>query len=151
MKKFKSIIAVAAALLLGFGAKAQVTNGTIVAVTNQPAVVTTLATSNIVSWVQVHNTGGIAISWRFNQSGASTSNATVNVYGVVDGTTNTVATVPFAQLTAPSTGTTDVIVNTNFDQNKLQAFTHLVIGNMANTTALTTLTNKGITVRRTPN
>jgi len=153
LKRFlRPLAATAAGSICAFAlsASAQVTNGVIITVTNQPAIVTTTATSNILSWVKIQGGGGISLSWRFNQSGASTSNATVNVYSVVHGT-NTVSTVPFAQLIAPSTGVTDVIANTNWDQYKLQAYEYLVIGNIANTTALTTLTNKGITVRRTPN
>lgn len=145
--KIIAALVMVSVLLFATFAKAQ-TGPTLISVTNQPAIVTTTATSNIVSWVKCNAQSGIGISWRFNQSGASTSNATINVYTSVDGTN--IATVPFAQLTAPSTGTTDVIVNTNFDANRLLPYDSLIIGNIANTTALTTLTNKAIIIRRSP-
>lgn len=119
---------------------------TFIAVTNQPDIVTTTASSNIVSWVSLRNDKGLGLSWKFNQSAASTSNATLVVYSSVDGTN--ISTVPFASLTAASTGTTDVIVNTNWSPAQLSGLDSLVIGKIQNTTALTTLTNKAIVVRR---
>jgi len=120
----------------------------LIAVTNQPAVVTTTASSNILSWVKCNSQSGVAIHWQFNQASASTSNATLVVYSSVDGTN--VSTVPFASLTAASTGATDVMVDTNWSAAQLSAFDSLIIGKIQNTTALTTLTNKAILVRRSP-
>lgn len=119
---------------------------TFVTVTNQPAIVLTTASSNIVSWVKLRNDKGLGLSWIFNQSAASTSNATLNVYSSVDGTN--ISTGTFAALTAASTGTTNVVANTNWSAAQLSGLDSLVIGNIANTTALTTLTNKGIIIRR---
>jgi hypothetical protein len=134
------------ALLFAAPAKAQITPRTQITVTNQPATVATLQTSNIVSWVPIYQGKGISAQWTFNQSGASTSNAAVNVYSSVDGTN--ISTVPLTTISAPSTGTTDVRVNAHWDANSLQGYHSLIFGNMANSTALTTLTNKGIIVFR---
>lgn len=143
-----------AALLLAFAiglapiAHAQVSSATFIAVTNQPAIVTTTASSNIVSWVKLNTQSGLGLQWQFNQASASTSNATLVVYASIDGTN--ISTVPFASLTAASTGATDVIVNTNWSRAQLEGIDSLIIGKIQNTTALTTLTNKAIIVRRSP-
>jgi hypothetical protein len=121
---------------------------TFISVTNQPAIVATTQSSNILSWVQCNSQSGVAIQWQFNQASASTSNATLVVYSSVDGTN--ASTVPFASLTAPSTGATDVIVGTNWSEGQLKGLGWLIIGKIQNSTALTTLTNKAITVRRSP-
>jgi hypothetical protein len=121
---------------------------TFITVTNQPAIVTTTASSNILSWIKCNSQSGVGITWKFNQTSASTSNATLVVYSSVDGTN--VSTTPFANLTTASTGTTDVILNTNWSADKLLPFDSLVIGAIQNTTALTSLTNKAIVVRRSP-
>lgn len=125
---------------------AQVTDGTYLTLTNIPTQVTTTATTNINCWLKIVNGTGMSLSWKFNQTSASTSNAVLTVYSSVDGTN--VSTVPFATITQASTGTTDVIVNTNWNELQLRAFHSLVIGSMANPTAVTTLTNKLLTVRQ---
>jgi hypothetical protein len=126
--------------------QAQVDDAYLRTATNMPAIVTTTATSNFVSWARVYKDSGLALSWKFNQTSASTSNATLHVYSSLDGTNY--STVPFASLTAASTGATDVIANTNWSPMQLRGFHSLVIGSIANSTALTTLTNKGVTIRR---
>lgn len=152
VKRLFRPVAVGGALALGLASNApaqQDTQGqpqTFITVTNQPAVVTTTATSNIVSWVKVRKGSGLSLMWRFNQTSASTSNALMHIYSSVDGTN--VSTVPFATLQTASTGTTDVILNTNWSASQLDGFDSLIIQDIANTTALTTLTNKQIVPRR---
>lgn len=129
------------------GTAGQVYQGnTFVLVTNQPATVAPTVTTNINSWVRTVSGKGLSISWRFNQASAGTSNCTLNVYSSVDGTN--ISTSPFATLTAAATGTTDVIANTNWSGGQCSQFNALVIGSIANTTSITTLTNKSIIVRR---
>jgi hypothetical protein len=148
--KIKSILGIAiAAFMLALctpPAQAQVSNYVNVTITNQPAVVTTTATSNFTSVVEIRGAKGISLSWKFNQTSASTSNATLRVFSrLKDGDTSTV---PFATLTAASTGATDVILQENWTADELRGYDALIIGSILNTTALTTLTNKGITVKR---
>lgn len=151
MKFFKSKFLLAALSLCAFAlnVKADDSQGlpqTFIAVTNQPAIVTTTATSNIVSWVKLRTDKGLSMSWRFNQTSASTSNALAHVYSSVDGTN--VSTTPFATLQSASTGATDVVLNTNWSAAQLSGLDSLIIQDIANTTSITTLTNKGFTVRR---
>jgi hypothetical protein len=89
---------------------------------------------------------GLSFMWTFNQSGASTSNAAVNIYSSVDGTN--VSSAPFASVTGTSAGTANVNVVTNWNRLQLDGLQDLVVSNIANATALTTLTNKGFVVRR---
>jgi hypothetical protein len=148
--KIKNIIRLLLAPLLlcvfALSASAQVTDSTRTNLTGLAATVATTATSNHAATVSINTGDAVALSWRFNQSAASTSNCTLNVYSVIG--TN-ISTSPFAQIIAAATGVTDVVAQTNWTPDQLRGIDQLRVGGIANTTALTTLTNKAVYLRIT--
>jgi hypothetical protein len=146
--KFKSRVLKALLLLAPLTsplspAFAQLTQTTLGAVTNLPAIVSTGAQSNTTSYVDIKNNTGLALSWRFNVS-SGTSNAVLLLYPSVDKTNYD--TVPW-QLVRNASGTTDQVATTNWNPMQLRGYTSLKIGALTNANA-GTLTNKGIVFSR---
>lgn len=124
-------------------AQAQITQSTLGGVTNLPAVITATVASNTVSFIDINNNSGLALSWKFNVS-SGTSAGGLFLFPSMDKTNYD--TVPWVLLRNAS-GTTDQIATTNWDANKLRGYQSLMVGTMTNANA-GTLTNKGITFGR---
>lgn len=129
--------------VVALNAPAQLTPTTLLQVTNMPPIVTAGATSNQVSVITINNNSGLALSWQFNVS-SGTSAGVLLLWPTVDGTNYD--TVPW-QLIRTATGTTDQIVTTNWDANKLKGYVALKVMGMTNANG-GTLTNKSLQFNR---
>lgn len=106
--------------------------------TNQPAVVTTGASSNCVSIVNVPQKTGLSYAQKFNVS-SGTSNVVVQFTPSQDGTNYDGD--PW-QLVRNATGTTDKTITTNWPPGVLSGYKTLKVSALTNQNA-GTLTNKG--------
>jgi hypothetical protein len=147
MKYFKSKICFALAAMglcsFAFTASAQVTQTTLGAVTNLPAIVTATAGSNTTSYIDIQNNSGLGLSWQFNVS-AGTSNAVLLLYPSIDKTNYDSA--PWI-LIRNAAGTTAQCATTNWSAAQLRGYTSMKVGAMTNQNN-GTLTNNGVLFSR---
>lgn len=112
-----------------------------VTVATSPATLATTVTTNLASppVIECDRQQNVALVFSFNQSGASTSNVVYTLERSVDRSNwDTATTYVFS---IPSTGTTRVNYGTNIN---VGAFRYLRVKTIANSTALTTMTNYGV-------
>jgi hypothetical protein len=134
MKKIVSSLCFA---LLCFAASAQYVELGQMPATLATTVSTNLATPQVIDCSAQQN---VAIMLSFNQSGASTSNVVYTFERSVD--RNVWDTATKYTISVPSSGTTRVNYGTNIN---VAGFRYLRLVTIANTTALTTMTNFGVT------
>lgn len=142
MKKYIATIIGVAALLATVSVKAQVPTYASQTIATSPATLATTVVTNFASppLIPCGKQQNVFMMFSFNQSGASTSNVVYTLTKSVDGIyfdTNQPITV-----TVASQGTTRVNWSTNL---AVAGVGYLRLDTMANTTALTTMTNFGIT------
>jgi len=137
MKARSYIAALALGLFVSFSANAQTYKA--LNYNPGPATLATTVSTNLATplLIDVRKQNNVAFQVRFNQSGASTSNVVYTLQSSIDGTywdPTRVITLTFA-----STGATDVVGVTNVAINGVG---YLRLVTIANTTAITTMTNK---------
>jgi hypothetical protein len=151
LKRAKELLGSAAApaaagiglCLFTLNARAQLTQTTLLSVTNLPAIVSASGQSNTTSYIDIQNNSGLALSWIFNAS-AGTSNACLLLYPSIDKTNYD--SVPWV-LSRNAAGATGQCATTNWSAAQLRGYTSLKVGGMTNQNN-GTLTNNGVLVSR---
>ncbi len=125
------------------GADSQGYPSTMGVATNLPATVLGATGSNQVSVVALRANRGLALQWTFNATNAATATQSLYVYASVDGTN--LASAPWATLSAAATGTTNVVLTTNWSRAALEGYAYLNLSMMTNAGLVSvTMTNKGV-------